>query len=193
MDEHHSELVRGITAPQREIHRTYVRQRLECGLEPEIEESLVAVRAAIHDYESKVVAGENPSYSSIEIAKVLLAEAYLSSMEFQVHPRSLDELKPKKFSALVKQERSVDVGLGFVYLMRNNRTGCTKIGFSNNPSYREKTLQSEEPDIEMVHFFKGMQRLEKKLHIRYAEHRVRGEWFKLNAFQVDDIIAEFPA
>tara|TARA_R110002050_G_scaffold10521_1_gene35996 strand:- start:292 stop:420 length:129 start_codon:yes stop_codon:yes gene_type:complete len=36
------------------------------------------------------------------------------------------------------------------YLQKNTRNGLYKIGKSNNPKVREKTLQGEEPEIKMV-------------------------------------------
>lgn len=41
--------------------------------------------------------------------------------------------------------------LGYVYLMKNSRNGLTKIGHSSNPVFREKTLQAEEPEINLLH------------------------------------------
>ena len=76
---------------------------------------------------------------------------------------------------------------GWVYLMHNKRNGLFKIGFSANPTYREATLQSEEPEIELVHKFRGTMKDEEALHRRYAANRVRGEWFKLNSANIERI------
>ena len=68
-----------------------------------------------------------------------------------------------------------------------------KIGISNQPIYREKTLQSEKPTIEMVANKEFPNRkiahsFEQALHSTYDEKRVRGEWFDLSQEEVDDII-----
>ena len=68
------------------------------------------------------------------------------------------------------------------YLIKNRRNGFYKIGRSINPLKREKTLQSEEPDIVMVKTWS--RNIESKLHKDYKEHRVRGEWFELSKAQV---------
>jgi len=68
------------------------------------------------------------------------------------------------------------------YLIKNRRNGFYKIGKSNNPFKREKTLQSEEPDIVLVKTWS--RNIESKLHKDYKEHRVRGEWFELSKAQV---------
>lgn len=76
---------------------------------------------------------------------------------------------------------------GYVYLMVDNRNGLTKIGFSKYPEYREKTLQSEVPDIEMIFYEKGSIKIEKEIHKAYEYKRVRGEWFNLNMDDIEEI------
>ncbi len=67
----------------------------------------------------------------------------------------------------------------YVYLMRNNRNGLYKIGYSSNPKHRESTLQSEEPEVELIWSTPGTEEDEKAMHAYYDQKRVRGEWFKL--------------
>jgi predicted RNA-binding Zn-ribbon protein involved in translation (DUF1610 family) len=74
----------------------------------------------------------------------------------------------------------------FVYLMKNTRNGFIKIGFSKNPKFREKTLQSEEPEIELLASIEGTIDLEKELHARFSAYRIRGEWFRLSEFEIED-------
>ena len=81
----------------------------------------------------------------------------------------------------------------FVYLMRDNINGYHKIGISNKPEYREKTLQSEKPSIEMLACKKFPTRkiaeaIESALHTAYSQQRVRGEWFNLDDVDVAAII-----
>jgi len=81
----------------------------------------------------------------------------------------------------------------YVYLMKDNSNGIFKIGISNKPEYREKTLQSEKPTIEMVHTKRYPTRktaevMEKVLHEVYANKRVRGEWFELDHDDIADLI-----
>lgn len=75
----------------------------------------------------------------------------------------------------------------FIYLMVNKRNGLYKIGKSDNPSIREKTLQSEEPEIELIYSFPGTSETENRLHTMYNGKRVRGEWFKLDPTDVEFI------
>lgn len=68
----------------------------------------------------------------------------------------------------------------FVYLMRNERNGFIKIGCSKSPAYREKTLQSEEPEVSLLFAYLGEPDLERGLHKLFASKRIRGEWFALS-------------
>lgn len=77
--------------------------------------------------------------------------------------------------------------------MRDNTNGYYKIGISNKPEYREKTLQSEKPSIELVACKKYPVRIiaesfESALHTTYSQQRLRGEWFNLNDADVAAII-----
>jgi len=80
----------------------------------------------------------------------------------------------------------------YVYLMKDTTNSFFKIGISNNPNYREKTLQSEKPTIELIiakeyPIRKIAESFEKALHNTYSEKRIRGEWFKLNDDDVKNI------
>ena len=75
----------------------------------------------------------------------------------------------------------------YVYLMLNSKSNLVKIGQSRNPSFREKTLQSEEPEIEMIAFWKASKNVEKELHNIYSNKRERGEWFRLSLKDLKDI------
>lgn len=80
----------------------------------------------------------------------------------------------------------------FVYLMKDMANGYFKIGISNKPEYREKTLQSEKPTIELLASKKFTIRkiavaLENSLHTAFVDKRLRGEWFRLNESEVKHI------
>jgi len=72
----------------------------------------------------------------------------------------------------------------FVYLMRH-QNGLTKIGKSNNPSTRERTLQAEDPRLEMIFHCKSRGSIERRLHQIFESVRVRGEWFDLMPHHVE--------
>lgn len=69
---------------------------------------------------------------------------------------------------------------GFIYLAKNNRSGLFKIGWSTQPTVREKTLQSEEPEVNIVRTWSGTMDVELQLHEEFSAQRVRGEWFRLS-------------
>lgn len=80
----------------------------------------------------------------------------------------------------------------YVYLMVDTTNGYHKIGISNNPEYREHTLQSEKPTIELLAAKQFPSRIiasaiESALHSAFGEKRLRGEWFDLTDQDVSDI------
>lgn len=75
----------------------------------------------------------------------------------------------------------------FVYLMKH-KNGYTKIGWSKNPQARERTLQAEDPMLEMLAYWKDERSAEKRLHDIFNSLRVRGEWFNLENHHIDWII-----
>lgn len=77
----------------------------------------------------------------------------------------------------------------FVYLMYDSTNGYHKIGISKTPEYRERTLQSEKPTIELVcakeyPSRKIAEAIESALHKVYERERIRGEWFNLSKTDV---------
>ncbi len=81
----------------------------------------------------------------------------------------------------------------YVYLMVDTSNGYHKIGISNHPDYREKTLQSEKPTIEKICAKRFPSRIiaqsiESALHTAFASKRIRGEWFNLSEQDVKQII-----
>jgi len=89
------------------------------------------------------------------------------------------------FLPVTKRERKEASRIAYVYLMGDEALHqmplqTIKIGYSNNPEYREKTLQAEKPSITLLAAWQGDMSDEKQLHQRFADKRVRGEWFHLD-------------
>lgn len=83
----------------------------------------------------------------------------------------------------------------YVYLMINQRNNLFKIGSSINPSHRERTLQSQEPEVGLVAYWQAPVQVEKDLHKKYKEKKKRGEWFNLSLNDirlVKDFMDNFP-
>lgn len=96
-----------------------------------------------------------------------------------------DQISPRQ-TRVHKKSRA-----GFVYLMADRLTGKYKIGFSGNPKYRERTLQAERPVIELVAQHAGTIDDEARLHARFSDKRVRGEWFNLAESDITGILQEW--
>ncbi len=82
--------------------------------------------------------------------------------------------------------------LCYTYLMKDDSNGYYKIGMSNNPTYRERTLQSAKPTITLLCSKEFSSREEareheKYLHNKYADKRLRGEWFKLTELDIINV------
>lgn len=78
----------------------------------------------------------------------------------------------------VNQEVKDDTN--YVYLLLNKRNNLFKIGRSKSPKYRERTLQAQEPEIEMIITWEAPIIIERQLHKLCEEKRERGEWFNLS-------------
>lgn len=105
-----------------------------------------------------------------------------------VHP----EIKSVYRTGSSPQIEEKEVDTGFIYLMKNLRNRHVKIGYSQDPKHRETTLQSQEPEIELIHFWPGNLKKERLLHEKYKDRRLRGEWFKLSTRDVRAIIKANP-
>ncbi|MBA4744258.1 MAG: GIY-YIG nuclease family protein [Muricauda sp.] len=127
-----------------------------------------------------------PTKNNIQIVIKKFASEYIDLVKETIpnyEPTELKQVKPEK-------ENIAD--FCFVYLMHDTSNSYYKIGISNSPEYRERTLQSEKPTIEMIASKKFPVRkiaesIEKALHSTYSEKRLRGEWFELNDNDVEHI------
>ncbi len=98
-------------------------------------------------------------------------------------------LEQESLASLTDQTYDEDC---YVYLMIDTTNNHHKIGISNKPEWREKTLQSEKPTIELLASKKFINRkiaasFEKALHETYSNKRIRGEWFLLDLKEIKEI------
>jgi predicted DNA-binding transcriptional regulator len=80
--------------------------------------------------------------------------------------------------------------MGKIYLAIDENTGYYKIGWSKNPSKREKTLQSEKPTIKFLITIDGRVQDESYLHKVFGAKRIRGEWFAMDSQDVNRFLLE---
>ena len=87
---------------------------------------------------------------------------------------------------------------GFIYIICSVFSGLTKIGVSQDPVSRIKTISKDIEDVKMINCFyikKGLVDLERHLHEKYRDNRVLldsqiagyTEWFKLSDDDVKDV------
>lgn len=75
-----------------------------------------------------------------------------------------------------------------IYFIQNEVTRNIKIGTSSNPEKRLQSLQTASAEnLVILGIIDGGVQEEKKLHIMFAQHRLRGEWFLENDELVDYI------
>lgn len=84
----------------------------------------------------------------------------------------------------------------YLYLMQDLSTMLYKVGISKTPTYREKTLQSEKPTINMIcskEFIdrKAAYSIEQNIHSNFKKNRIRGEWFSFSSIEVKLIESYF--
>jgi hypothetical protein len=72
------------------------------------------------------------------------------------------------------------------YLIKDDKTGYTKIGRSFDPKQREKTFLSDCPTLRLIAV--SELNVEKQLHKDYSSKRKRGEWFDLSNKEIESII-----
>jgi len=75
------------------------------------------------------------------------------------------------------------------YIIKDDLNNTYKIGRSIDPLKREKTLQSEKPNLKLIKIFEN--NIEKELHDLYKHCRLRGEWFNLNKVQLEYICTNY--
>jgi hypothetical protein len=98
-----------------------------------------------------------------------------------------EQAREEKARRDLKKKAPRPLKRSFIYLVLDERTGHIKIGRAKNPSVRERTLQSENPQVIMLFSGPADADMEQELHQEYAQNRVRGEWFKLSKDQVESI------
>lgn len=81
-----------------------------------------------------------------------------------------------------------------IYLIKDKRTGLTKIGRSNNPIHRLRTLIKQDTllpypnEFELVFAWEDLATKETNLHEFFQHKRVRGEWFELSDSDIESIV-----
>ncbi|MEK7676906.1 MAG: GIY-YIG nuclease family protein [Verrucomicrobiota bacterium] len=104
--------------------------------------------------------------AALEREAQLAAKRMLEVEAMRKETDDLDRLRKSSFAT-------------FVYVMEDLRNGHFKIGRSMSPGKRERTLQSEVPQIVLRLSIPADEGHERELHDHFADKRLRGEWFSL--------------
>lgn len=86
-----------------------------------------------------------------------------------------------------KTQKNTNIDCGYLYVIEVD--GNYKIGISKNVKKRfgEYTKMAVEPKVIILEYCKKYAILEKDLHKKYEDKNVRGEWFRLNEKDINDI------
>jgi hypothetical protein len=144
------------------------------------------IKWALNFKSHKIIGGDKWIY------KGAVAEKSFFQTALKMFATQFLELLSKEVPEYVEKTEGNINEVCYVYLMHDSVNNFYKIGISNSPEYREKTLQSEKPTIVMLCSKQFPKRkiaeiLEKTLHSTYANKRVRGEWFVLEKDDVVDL------
>ena len=68
---------------------------------------------------------------------------------------------------------------GYIYFIQQGLDGQIKIGYSQDPKDRLKTLQTSNPrELRLLLTLQGNEDYERKLHKQFERHKLKGEWFE---------------
>ena len=95
-----------------------------------------------------------------------------------------DEIDEKRSSEFMYKQRHP----GYIYFIQGEAGGAIKIGFSFKVEARLKSLQTGYPDtLKVLCILPGSEKDELFYHNKFAEHRLRGEWFSPTGEVLDRI------
>lgn len=80
-------------------------------------------------------------------------------------------------------------GEGRIYIIQSGNTNKYKVGYSESPSVRRKSLQIGSADpLRVVGSIPGTRELEHSLHRDLTSRRIHGEWFRLTRTEINHIL-----
>lgn len=79
-----------------------------------------------------------------------------------------------------------------IYFMQVGVTlGPVKIGYAEDPEQRRRTLQTAHAErVHIIAMVPGDRARERRLHARFAEGRLNGEWFRWDTPGLQDFLSD---
>jgi hypothetical protein len=78
----------------------------------------------------------------------------------------------------------------YIYIVHCKDLNTIKIGYSDNPFARLAQLQvGNSSELSILSIFKGGREEEEILHKKFASSKVRGEWFILDKYLIETLLA----
>lgn len=148
-------------------------------------EVLSVYNTFIHQLRTFLEANDIPTVTTTDFQK--------SGKGFIFSPSEIEIIKTynrvKFYRSFLETENYTNLApdVEYVYIMMNCDDFTFKIGQSKNPIYRERTLQSKQPNVVLLKAWQCDKKIEKELHKIYKKNRTRGEWFKLDFGEIGNI------
>ena len=87
-----------------------------------------------------------------------------------------------------KAKKAAEPKKEYIYFIQQGDDGPIKVGYSTNPEKRLKTLSTASPhSLHLLKVVEGDETLEKRIHTRFAEIRLGGEWLQATQDLLDFI------
>jgi|SRR5690606_6910600 len=150
--------------------------------------NMVEIYGSVYVFQSEVteVLDEDEMIDPFAILKPTTRPFYKDGIatDLLLNIEWMDEIVISKNSLKLKKKKPQKT-----YLMRDFNTGYTKIGKSIDPQVRERTLQSQIPNIAIIAVCD--ENVEAELHRRFEIKRCRGEWFNLLEHDFEFIFSKY--
>jgi len=149
-------------------------------------DDFIAAQSYAKSNQHLMIQSEDVCYTNTEIGCFAVFKKTHFVMKSLAELRKLEESEKNSENLERLRRSSFTV---FVYLMEDLRNGLFKIGQSQTPEKRERTLQSEVPEVSLRFYMPAHDSAESELHEMFSGKRVRGEWFQLAQEDILAVIA----
>lgn len=135
------------------------------------------------------------TYEKLNDLKLKIEKTLDYYKEFGYTDLQIDDFNKKYYEDLFiqdtkKEKEKKNVG-NDLYLMINSANMTLKIGRSNYPIQRLKQLNTASSDkIELLYVYPGFGSAEKRLHKKFEEYKLNGEWFMYSK-EIIDFMKDF--
>lgn len=152
----------------------------------------------LHGIDDPHIKGTNGDGAKVHpiLAMAIITHFRLEEVVFALYNLLKEaDIEPLNFiiDSIPESDELLTDGDSYIYIIKNEVTGLTKIGMTGNPKRRLKDLDTGNGvrlSYVLCEFVQNCSTLENKLHNMYKDKREAGEWFHLSDSDIDDIAKE---